>query len=65
MKKAIIKLLDLKSLLSLLFCTTTCYLAIVYKISSETFVAITASIITYYYTRKNYSVIEKDKDNDE
>jgi len=45
-------LLKLKSILSLLFCITTCYLAIVGKIEMETFMAITMAIITYYFTRK-------------
>lgn len=52
MKKQISKLIDLKSILSLLFCITTCYLAIKGKIEMETFMAITMAIITYYFTRK-------------
>lgn len=52
MKKQIAKLIDLKSILSLLFCITTCYLAIKGKIEMETFMAITMAIITYYFTRK-------------
>lgn len=50
--KAIIKLLKLKSILSLMFSTTTCYLAIVGKLRMETFVGITMSIITYYFNKK-------------
>ncbi len=53
MKKSLLKLLELKSILSLLFCFTTCYLAIKQLIEMETFIAITMSIITYYFTRKN------------
>lgn len=52
MKNAFINLLKLKSILSLLFCVTTCYLAIVDKIEMETFMAITMAIITYYFTKK-------------
>ena len=53
MKKQIAKLIDLKSILSLLFCITTCFLAIKDKIEMETFMAITMAIITYYFTRKS------------
>ena len=52
MKEALIGLLKLKSILSLLFCVTTCYLAITKQIEMETFMAITMAIITYYFTRK-------------
>lgn len=51
MLEKIYKLLDLKSILSLLFTITTCYLAIKGKLEIETFVALTSSIITYYFTR--------------
>lgn len=50
--KELKKLIDLKTILSLMFCSCTCYLAIVGKIEMETFMAITMSIITYYFTRK-------------
>lgn len=52
MKQAIINLLKVKTILSLLFSITTCYLAIKGKISMETFIALTASIITYYFNKK-------------
>lgn len=52
MKEVLTGLLKLKSILSLLFCTTTCYLAVTGKIEMETFMAITMAIITYYFTRK-------------
>lgn len=52
MKERLAKLLELKSLLSIAFCGTTCYLSIIGKIEMETFMAITMSIITYYFTRK-------------
>lgn len=52
MKERIAKLIDLKSILSVMFCGTTCYLALKSKIEMETFMAITMSIITYYFTRK-------------
>lgn len=52
MKNALISLLKLKSLLSLMFCGVTCYLAVVGSIEMETFMAITMAIITYYFTRK-------------
>lgn len=50
--QAIVSLFKLKSILSLLFCITTCYLAIAGKIEMETFVGMTMAIITYYFTRK-------------
>lgn len=53
MKQAIIQLLKVKTILSLLFSITTCYLAIKGKISMETFIALTASIITYYFNKKD------------
>ena len=52
MKKQLTNLFKLKSILSLMFCITTCYLAIKGKIEMETFMAITMAIITYYFTRK-------------
>ena len=52
MKKQITNLFKLKSILSLMFCITTCYLALKDKIEMETFMAITMAIITYYFTRK-------------
>lgn len=52
MKDKFAKLIELKSLLSLLFCSVTCYLAIKGRIEMETFMAITMSIVTYYFTRK-------------
>lgn len=53
MKKQLINLFKLKSILSLMFCITTCYLALKGKIEMETFMAITMAIITYYFTRKD------------
>ena len=53
MKQALINLLKVKTILSLLFSITTCYLAIKGKISMETFIALTASIITYYFNKKD------------
>lgn len=51
--KALKCLVQLKSILSLLFSCTACYLAIKGKIHMETFSAITTAIITYYFTRKD------------
>lgn len=53
MKQAIIQLLKVKTILSMLFSITTCYLAVKGKISMETFIALTASIITYYFNKKD------------
>ena len=52
MKEAIINLLKVKTLLSLMFATTTCYLAVTGQIDTATFIALTASIITYYFNKK-------------
>lgn len=52
-KKAIVDLLKVKTLLSIIYSVTTCVLAFLGTINSETFVAITMAIITYYFTRKD------------
>lgn len=52
MKDALTRLLKLKSILSLMFCSVTCYLACKGLIEMETFMAITMSIITYYFAKK-------------
>lgn len=46
-------LLKLKSILSLLFCGTTCYLAISNRISTEAFMGITMAIVTFYFTKND------------
>ena len=66
MKNAIINLLKVKTILSLLFSITTCYLAIKEMISTETFVALTASIITYYFNKNeqdNRGEVKKNEKN--
>ena len=50
--KEIRNLLKVKSILSILFSLTTCYMALKGKINTETFMALTMAIITYYFTRK-------------
>ena len=52
MKQALINLLKVKTILSLLFSATTCFLAVKGKKSMETFVALTTAIITYYFNKK-------------
>lgn len=61
MKQALINLLKVKTILSLLFSLTTCYLAIKGKISMETFVAITMSIITFYFNKSKDKESEKNE----
>lgn len=56
--KIIANLLKVKSILSILFSVTTCYLAIKGIISIEAFIGLTASIITYYFNK------DKGSDND-
>jgi len=50
--KIIENLLKVKSILSLVFCFTTCYLAIIGKIETSEFLILTSAIITYYNTKK-------------
>lgn len=50
--KELKNLLKVKSILSILFSLTTCYMALKGKINTETFMALTMAIITYYFTRK-------------
>lgn len=50
--KEIKNLIKVKSILSILFSLTTCYMALKGKINTETFMALTMAIITYYFTRK-------------
>lgn len=50
--KEIKNLLKVKSILSILFSLTACYMALKGKINTETFMALTMAIITYYFTRK-------------
>lgn len=53
MKEALIKLLKVKTILSILFSVTTCILAFKQVIEMETFMAITMAIITFYFTKDN------------
>ena len=53
MKNIFINLFKVKTILSLMFSITTCYLAIIEKIEMETFMTVTMSIITYYFTKDN------------
>lgn len=54
MKEKFAKLIELKSIVTLLLIGCTVYLAIVNKIEiqPETFIAIVMAVITYYFTRK-------------
>ena len=62
--KNIANLFKVKTILSLLVIVTTCILTFRDIISVEAFMAIAASIITYYFTRKEDTeeVIENTKD---
>lgn len=48
----IAKLIDLKSILSVLVVGTLCYLTLNGVVDQAVFTAIASSIITYYFTRK-------------
>ena len=52
MKEQLLELLKVKSILSILFSLTTCVLAIKGILGIETFMTVTMSIITYYFTRR-------------
>ena len=56
--KNIANLFKVKTLLSLLVITTTCILTFKNGVSVEAFMAIFASIITYYFTRKEDTIEE-------
>ena len=56
--KNIANLFKVKTLLSLLVITTTCILTFKNVVSVEAFMAISASIITYYFTRKEDTIEE-------
>jgi hypothetical protein len=53
MKRAIVKLLDLKSIITLLLVLTLVYLVWTEKDIPEKFITFMSIIITYYFTRKN------------
>ena len=53
MKNTFQNLFKVKTILSVLFSVTTCYLAVTEKIEMETFMTVTMSIITYYFTKTN------------
>ena len=56
--KNIANLFKVKTLLSLLVITTTCILTFKNVVSVEAFMTISASIITYYFTRKENTIEE-------
>lgn len=56
--KNIANLFKVKTLLSLLVITTTCILTFKNVVSVEAFMTISASIITYYFTRKEDTIEE-------
>lgn len=61
MKKALINLLKVKTLLSLMVVGVTCYMAVKGSIDSATFIALASAIVTYYFTR-NEKKEEETKD---
>ena len=52
MKNAIIKLISVKSILSIMCLSTLCYMTIRGNIDENAFIGIASAIITYYFTRK-------------
>lgn len=55
MIKNIANLFKVKTIISLAVIFTTCYLTIVDKLDTETFMVITSAIITYYFNKKESS----------
>ena len=55
MKDKLAKLVELKSIVTLLLIGCTCYLAITskFQIAPEFFASIVTAVITYYFTRKD------------
>ena len=53
---AVVDLLKVKSLITIAMVFTTCYLALQGVISVEVFISLVASIITYYFTKKDSDV---------
>ncbi len=64
MKKYLYELLKVKSILSILFSFTTCFLAIKGMIKMETFMSLTMAIITYYFTRRCKDNGDQDSESD-
>ncbi len=54
-------LLKVKTILSLCVIITTCILTFKGVISVEAFMAIASAIITYYFTKKEDSIIKKEE----
>lgn len=52
MKKAIINLLKVKTIISFVVIGIISYLAVIGSIESESYMVIASAIITYYFTRK-------------
>lgn len=52
MIKNISNLFKVKTIISLSVIFTTCYLTIVEKLDTETFIALGSAIITYYFNKK-------------
>lgn len=52
MIKNISNLFKVKTIISLAVIFTTCYLTIVEKLDTETFIALGSAIITYYFNKK-------------
>lgn len=59
MKKAMIELLKVKSIVTLMITLTLCCLAVIGKIPPELFLTIAATVFTYYFTRKTNETEEK------
>ena len=52
MKEALIKLLKVKSLITIAVIAVFCYLAVIDRIPSELTASVITAIITYYFTKK-------------
>lgn len=53
--KALVKLLSVKSIVTIMVLAVFCYLAVVKEIEPEYFATILSAIVTYYFTKKDSS----------
>ena len=62
MIKKLIKLVDVKSIITLLFGGVFAYLAVVGKISEDSFMTVFVMIMTYYFAKNKSSKSETETD---
>lgn len=53
MKEKLAKLIELKSIITLMIILTLCYMTVTKQIEAKDFLMIATMIVTYYFTRKS------------